>query len=73
VINGHERTAISWTTATSACSVVELLLNGAIPNRGLVRQEEIPLEAFSETGFGRRLADSAVGVAGASHPGPARG
>jgi saccharopine dehydrogenase-like NADP-dependent oxidoreductase len=71
VINGYQRTAISWTTATSACAVVELLLGGAIPNRGLVRQEEIPLEAFSETGFGRRLAESATGVARAGEPRPA--
>jgi saccharopine dehydrogenase-like NADP-dependent oxidoreductase len=68
VINGLHRTAISWTTAASTCAVVELLLSGAIPSRGLVKQEEIPLEPFSETSFGRLLADSAPGLAGVGDP-----
>jgi saccharopine dehydrogenase-like NADP-dependent oxidoreductase len=60
MINGSHRTAISWTTAASACAVVELLLGGAVPARGLVKQEEIPLSSFRETSFGRLLADSAT-------------
>ena len=68
VINGRRKTAISWTTAASACAVIELLLNGAIPDRGLVRQEEIPLESFNETSFGRLLVDSALGLASVGDP-----
>ena len=73
VINGSRRTAISWTTAASCCAVVELLLNGAIPNRGLVTQEEIPLESFGETNFGRLLSDSALDLARVGDPHAAQG
>lgn len=41
--------AISWTTAASACAVVEMVGNGALPDKGFVRQEEIPLADFLKT------------------------
>ncbi len=45
--------AISWTTAASACAVVEMAHSGAIPDKGFVKQETIPLEAFLKTSNGR--------------------
>jgi saccharopine dehydrogenase-like NADP-dependent oxidoreductase len=41
--------AISWTTAASVASVVELVAAGDLPNRGFIEQEKIPLEKFLST------------------------
>lgn len=50
-----ERTcrAISWTTAASACAVIEMVSNGTLPDRGFIKQEEIPLKEFLQTSNGR--------------------
>lgn len=45
--------AISWTTAASACAVVELVSSGAIKGRGFIKQETISLTAFLKTHNGR--------------------
>jgi saccharopine dehydrogenase-like NADP-dependent oxidoreductase len=45
--------AISWTTAASVCAVVELVCGGALPNKGFIKQEEIPLDQFLKTRNGR--------------------
>ena len=45
--------AISWTTAASACAVVEMVRNGSLNNKGFVKQEEIPLHEFLKTKNGR--------------------
>lgn len=45
--------AISWTTAASACAVIEMVHNGSIKNKGFVKQETISLQAFFETNNGR--------------------
>lgn len=50
--------AISWTTAASACAVVELVAGGALPGRGLIRQEDVSYEALAATTAGRLFADS---------------
>src|SRR5690606_9141272 len=42
-IDGRTWRAISWTTAASAVSVVELVARGVLPRQGFVRQEEIAL------------------------------
>lgn len=52
-IAGHRWRAISWTTAASACAVVEMVGNGTIPCKGLLKQEEIPLSEFLKTRNGR--------------------
>lgn len=49
--------AISWTTASSAVAVVELVAGGALPQEGFVRQEDIALEDLHATHAGRRFAD----------------
>jgi saccharopine dehydrogenase-like NADP-dependent oxidoreductase len=45
--------AISWTTAASVCSIVEMLQNGSIQNKGFVKQEAISLKKFLKTNNGR--------------------
>jgi saccharopine dehydrogenase-like NADP-dependent oxidoreductase len=55
-IAGRDWRAISWTTAAGACSVVEMVSNGALPGKGFLRQEEIPLEEFLKTTNGRLYA-----------------
>lgn len=51
-INGVRRRAISWTTAASVCSVVEMVRDGILPQKGFIKQEEIPLEGFLKTRSG---------------------
>ena len=45
--------AISWTTAASACAIVEMAHNGSIPNKGFIKQETISLQEFLRTNNGR--------------------
>ena len=41
--------AICWTTAASVAAVVEMVRDGTLPNKGFLKQEEIPLEKFLKT------------------------
>jgi saccharopine dehydrogenase-like NADP-dependent oxidoreductase len=52
-IHGHEWRAISWTTAASVASVVEMVAQQELPQRGFVKQEDIPLSKFLATRHGR--------------------
>jgi saccharopine dehydrogenase-like NADP-dependent oxidoreductase len=52
-IAGRRWRAISWTTAASACAVIELVSNGTLPDQGFIKQEEIHLENFMATKNGR--------------------
>lgn len=45
--------AIAWTTAASVCAVVEMVKDATLPDRGFIKQEEIPLQEFLETHNGR--------------------
>ena len=56
-IAGHLRTAIAWTTAAGAVAMVELLARGALPEAGMVRQEDVPLDTLLSTSAGQLLAD----------------
>ncbi|HSK13136.1 MAG TPA: saccharopine dehydrogenase C-terminal domain-containing protein [Phnomibacter sp.] len=49
---GRTWRAISWTTAASVAAVVEMVARGTLPQQGFIRQEEISLEAFLQTGNG---------------------
>ena len=49
--------AISWTTAASAVSVVELVANGTLPHTGFIKQEDITLEQLFSTQAGRHFAE----------------
>ena len=49
---GAERTAIAWTTAGSVVAVIEMVRNSSLPNRGFLKQEDIPFDAFCATRTG---------------------
>jgi saccharopine dehydrogenase-like NADP-dependent oxidoreductase len=55
-INGQLMSAIQLTTASGICTMVDLLVQGKLPNRGLVRQEQTRLGDFLENRFGRYYA-----------------
>jgi saccharopine dehydrogenase-like NADP-dependent oxidoreductase len=55
-IGGSPRTAIAWTTSASALAVIELVRDGKLPQKGFLKQEEIPLDAFLSTKMGRMFA-----------------
>ena len=48
-IDGITWRAISWTTAAAIAAVVELVASGQLAERGFLKQEDIPLEAFLAT------------------------
>lgn len=51
-VSGEVRTAIAWTTSASVCAVIEMVRDGALPAKGFVKQEEIPLKPFLQTPTG---------------------
>lgn len=52
-IQGKTWRAISWTTAASIASVIEMVADGTLPNKGFIKQEEIPFDKFLETENGK--------------------
>ncbi len=44
--------AISWTTACSISTVVDLVSEGKLKNQGFIKQEEIPFDMFIKSHFG---------------------
>jgi len=52
-VHGRALSAIQITTAAAACAVMDLHRDGKIPERGFVRQEQIPLADFLQNRFGR--------------------
>lgn len=54
-ISGRVWRAISWTTAASAVSVVELVADGVLKDSGFIRQEDITLDALFSTQAGRHF------------------
>jgi saccharopine dehydrogenase-like NADP-dependent oxidoreductase len=52
-LHGASRSAIQITTAAGICGVLDLLSQGKLPDRGFVRQEDVPLADFLQTPFGR--------------------
>ena len=53
---GKERTAISWTTASSVVAIMELVRDGTLPKSGFLKQEDVPLDAFLATATGSHYA-----------------
>jgi saccharopine dehydrogenase-like NADP-dependent oxidoreductase len=53
VAAGARRTAIAWTTSASAVAVIEMVRQGALPAKGFLKQESIPLAPFLKTTTGR--------------------
>lgn len=56
-IAGRLRTAITWTTAASIVAVMELVSEQLLPQKGFVKQEDIPLDLFLKTSTGRLYAE----------------
>jgi saccharopine dehydrogenase-like NADP-dependent oxidoreductase len=46
------QTAIAWTTSASVVAVIEMVRDGALPQSGFLKQEEIPLDGFLATKTG---------------------
>jgi saccharopine dehydrogenase-like NADP-dependent oxidoreductase len=57
-IDGQHWRAISWTTAASIASVVEMVADGALQNKGFIKQEDIPLGDFLKTTNGSFFTES---------------
>lgn len=57
MVGGMASTAITWTTAGSVAAVIEMVRKGTLPSSGLLKQEDIPLDAFLATTTGRLFAD----------------
>ena len=51
-IGGKSRTAIAWTTSASVVAVIEMVRADALPSKGFLKQEEIPLTPFLATRTG---------------------
>ena len=60
---GQRWRAISWTTAASACAVVELVAAGKLPQHGFVRQEDVRAADFAATATGQLFGPSTERVA----------
>jgi saccharopine dehydrogenase-like NADP-dependent oxidoreductase len=57
-IAGAQQTAIAWTTSASVVSVIQMVRDQQLPQRGFLKQEEIPLDKFLATSTGRLFAAS---------------
>ena len=55
-LQGQGMSAIQITTAAGITAVLDLLLDGALPQRGFVRQEEVSYSAFIANRFGKYYA-----------------
>ncbi|HEY1394005.1 MAG TPA: saccharopine dehydrogenase family protein [Methylibium sp.] len=53
VLHGTMRSAIQITTASSLCSMLDLLAQGKLPQRGFVMQEDLALADFLGNRFGQ--------------------
>lgn len=56
MIGGEMKSAIQITTAGAICAVLDMLADGKLPQKGFIRQEDIPLDAFLANRFGRYYA-----------------
>jgi len=55
-LDGRAYSAIQITTAAGLCAMVDLVREGALPDRGFVRQEDADLERFLANRFGHYYA-----------------
>ena len=56
-IDGQIWRAISWTTAASLVSVIEMIQEGLLEKKGFIKQEEIPFDKFLKTDSGKLFLD----------------
>jgi saccharopine dehydrogenase-like NADP-dependent oxidoreductase len=59
---GHHLSAIQLTTASGICVALDLVREGALPQRGFVAQEAISLKAFLGNQFGRAYQPRSSGM-----------
>ena len=52
-------TSTFWTTAASACAVIDLVARGGLRDRGFLKQEDVPFDAFLATATGSLFVDEA--------------
>jgi saccharopine dehydrogenase-like NADP-dependent oxidoreductase len=52
-VAGGAETAIAWTTSASVVAVIQMVAERSLPQRGFLKQEQIPLDAFLATRTGR--------------------
>lgn len=52
-VYGRQMSAIQITTAAGICSVLDLLADGTLPQKGFIRQEDITLNQFLSNRFGQ--------------------
>ena len=57
-IMGKQRRAIACTTASSVAAIIEMVRNGALPQSGFLKQEDVPLNAFLQTENGARYGEA---------------
>jgi saccharopine dehydrogenase-like NADP-dependent oxidoreductase len=62
---GRPMSAIQITTAAGICGVLDLLMDGDLPQSGFIRQEDIPFQAFLANRFGRVYAQAVPAQAAA--------
>lgn len=55
-ISGSTWSAIQVTTAAGICAMVDLMRDGALPDTGFLRQEDVPLDIFLANRFGQYYA-----------------
>jgi saccharopine dehydrogenase-like NADP-dependent oxidoreductase len=65
-LGGRVRSAIQITTAGGICAVLDMLSAGALPQSGLIKQEEINLQHFLANRFGRVYAMAPQAAANAA-------
>jgi saccharopine dehydrogenase-like NADP-dependent oxidoreductase len=55
-IDGENWSGIQITTAAGVCGVVDLLFDGKLPQKGLVKMEDVDYQAFLQNRFGKYYA-----------------
>lgn len=58
--SGMSCSAIQITTAGAACAVIDMVNNGILPQKGLIRQEDISYDDFIANRFGRIYAPNEI-------------
>lgn len=60
-IDGQTWRAISWTTVASLAAVIEMVDKGDLPQKGFIKQEDIPFDVFLKTSNGKYFKDRGRG------------
>jgi saccharopine dehydrogenase-like NADP-dependent oxidoreductase len=66
-MDGNHWRAISWTTAASIVAVIEMVADKKLPQKGFIKQEEIPYQDFIQTQTGSLFLQNAKGLTHVPH------